>query len=123
MVGQSPPLPTSRRRARGDGRAVSGVGAARDWEFGMRARAGRRHQRTIQAASGQCPPRQRMWGISGKIILGVHITTKTDQHVVTLNRILDMRHMPASENIVHVEGGLSGVTMCFSGPLQAGDLL
>ena len=61
-----------------------------------------------------------MWGISGTVILGVHVATEADQHVVTLNRILDMQ---ASENIVHVEGGLTGVTMWFSGPRQAGDFI
>ena len=28
-------------------------------------------KRTIQAALGKCQPRQRMWGVSGKVILGV----------------------------------------------------
>ena len=43
-----------------------------------------------------------------------------DQHVVILNRI---RVMPASEDIVHIEGGPTGVTMWFSGPRQAGDFI
>ena len=62
-------------------------------------------QRTIQAALGTCPPQQRMWGISGTVFLGVHLATEADQHVVILNRIRDM---PASEDIVHIEGEPTG---------------
>ena len=57
-----------------------------------------------------------MWGT---VILRVHLATETDQHVATLNRIRDM---PASEDIVHIEGAPSGVTLLFSGQRQ-GDFI
>ena len=79
-------------------------------------------QRTIQTAVGKCPPRQRIWGISGTVILGMHLATlaEADQHIATLNHIRDMQ---ASEDIVHIEGGHTGVSMWFSGPRQAGDFI
>ena len=35
-------------------------------------------KRTIQAALGKCQPRQRMWGVSGKVALGVYIELQAE---------------------------------------------
>ncbi len=61
-----------------------------------------------------------MWGFSGTVILGMHLAADADQHVVALNHIRDM---PPSEDIVRIEGGLTGPTLWFSGPHQAGDFI
>ncbi len=74
-------------------------------------------QRNIQNALGKCPPLQRIRGLSGTVILGVHLVVKADQHVTTLKQLRDM---PLSENVVHIEGRHTGDKMWFSGPRQAG---
>ncbi len=56
----------------------------------------------------------------GTAILGVHLVIEADQHVATLKQLRDM---PLLENIVHLEGSHTGVTMWFSGPRQAGDFI
>jgi hypothetical protein len=61
-----------------------------------------------------------MWGISGTVILGVHLAADAGQHVVVLNHIRDM---PPSEDVVRIEGGLTGFTLWFCGPHQAGEFI
>jgi hypothetical protein len=39
---------------------------------------------TIQEALGKCQPRQRMWGVSGQVIQGLHMIISMEQHVHTL---------------------------------------
>jgi hypothetical protein len=45
-------------------------------------------KRTIQAALGKCQPRQRMWGVSGKLVLGVRITKTADQLQAAMLKLL-----------------------------------
>ena len=83
--------------------------------------AGVLDKRTIQAALGKCQPRQRMWGVSGKVVLGVRITRKADQLPAALLKLL--QDLEVAENIVHLSGDEQGLTAWFSGPRQAGDFI
>ena len=77
-------------------------------------------RRTIQTALGKCPPKQRMWGISGKVILGISIAIDVSAYEPTL-KIL--RRWPVADEIVCVEGNGDSITFWFSGPRQAGDFV
>ena len=77
-------------------------------------------KRTIQAALGKCQPRQRMWGVSGKVILGVRIAVVAERHVAMLGLLAELK---TTEHIVHLEGDEGGLTAWFSGPRQAGDFI
>ena len=77
-------------------------------------------KRTIQAALGKCQPRQRMWGVSGKVTLGVKISVTADQQLMVLELL---KSLPAAEHIVHIAGNESGLLAWFSGPRQAGDFI
>jgi hypothetical protein len=75
---------------------------------------------TIQAALGKCQPRQRMWGVSGEVILGVRL----DIHVEQQQTLLDfLKGSPDADNIVHLAGNKHELTIWFSGPRQAGDFI
>ena len=78
-------------------------------------------KRTIQAALGKCQPRQRMWGVSGKVVLGVRITKATDQLQTAMLKLL--QDLEVAEDIVHLAGDEQGLTAWFSGPRQAGDFI
>jgi hypothetical protein len=56
----------------------------------------RRSGRTIQTALGKCPPRQLMWGISGKVILGISLAVDDEPSLGIL------RSWPVAEEIVCV---------------------
>jgi hypothetical protein len=75
-------------------------------------------KRTIQAALGKCQPRQRMWGVSGKVVLGVRITKAADQLQTAMLKLL--QDLEVAEDIVHLAGDEQGLTAWFSGPRQAG---
>jgi len=77
-------------------------------------------KRVIQAALGKCQPKQRMWGVSGKVILGVKITIAPQQHVAMLELL---KGLQVAEHIVHLEGDGMGLSVWFSGPRQAGDFI
>jgi hypothetical protein len=77
-------------------------------------------KRTIQAALGKCQPRQRMWGVSGRVILGVRIAAAPELQVTKLELLKDL---PVAEHIVHLEGDEQGFSAWFSGPHQAGDFI
>jgi ribonuclease HI len=77
-------------------------------------------RRTIQTALGKCPPRQRMWGISGKVILGVNLAIDVSAYESTLGILSSWQ---VTNEIVCVEGKMDSVTFWFSGPRQAGDFI
>jgi hypothetical protein len=54
-------------------------------------------KRTIQAALGKCQPRQRMWGVSGKVVLGVCIELQAEQHLAVLELL---RALPTTDEII-----------------------
>jgi hypothetical protein len=62
-----------------------------------------------------------MWGVSGKVVLGVRITRKADQLPAALLKLL--QDLEVAENIVHLSGDEQGLTAWFSGPRQAGDFI
>jgi hypothetical protein len=41
-------------------------------------------KRTIQEELGKCQPRQRMWGVSGSVILGVQLEIGAGNHLQVL---------------------------------------
>jgi len=57
-----------------------------------------------------------MWGVSGQVILGVHMTINMEQHVHTLENLYNMS---TAEDIVYMEGKSTGLTLWFSGTRQA----
>jgi hypothetical protein len=77
-------------------------------------------KRTIQAALGKCQPRQRMWGVSGTVILGAKIEVPVDQQLALLEFRKGIHEV---DTIVHLSGDEQGVSIWFSGPRQAGDFL
>jgi len=77
-------------------------------------------KRTIQAALGKCQPRQRMWGVSGKVVLGARIAIPAEQQLEMLEVLSKLRTV---ETIVHLSGNAQGLTIWFSGPRQAGDFI
>ena len=48
---------------------------------------------TIQAALGKCQPRQRMWGVSGNVILGVKIEVPVEQQLALLEFLMLFKKM------------------------------
>ena len=78
-------------------------------------------KRTIQAALGKCQPRQRMWGVSGKVILGVKLAVPPGQRQLQLLDFL--KESPGADHIVYLEGNQQGLSIWFSGPRQAGDFI
>ena len=77
-------------------------------------------KRTIQAALGKCQPRQRMWGVSGKVVLGVTLDVPVEQQ---LQLLYFLKESPDAENMVHLAGNKRGLSIWFSGPRQAGDFI
>ncbi len=75
---------------------------------------------TIQAALGKCQPRQRMWGVSGTVILGAKIEVPVDQQLALLEFLEGIHE---AKSIVHLSGDKQGVSIWFSGPRQAGDFV
>ena len=68
-------------------------------------------KRTIQAALGKCQPRQRMWGVSGKVILGVKLAVPPGQQQL---QMLDfLKESPDVDHIVHFEGNQQGLSIWF----------
>jgi hypothetical protein len=76
--------------------------------------------RTIQAALGKCQPRQRMWGVSGNVVLGVCIELQADQHLAVLELL---RTLPTTDEVVYLSGSDNWLSLWFSGPRQAGDFI
>jgi hypothetical protein len=58
-------------------------------------------KRTIQEALGKCQPRQRMWGVSGSVILGVQLEIGAGNHLQVLELL---GTMAIADDIVHLEG-------------------
>ena len=75
---------------------------------------------TIKAALGKCQPRQRMWGISGTVPLGVRILAPRERHTVVLESLF---FCPEIEDAVYLTGSDCSLTIWFSGPRQAGDFI
>ncbi len=62
-----------------------------------------------------------MWGVSGKVILGVKLAVTPGQRQL---QILDFRkESPDADHIVHLEGNQQGLSIWFSGLRQAGDFI
>jgi hypothetical protein len=61
-----------------------------------------------------------MWGVSGKVILGVRVAAVAEQQVALLGLLNELQ---AVEHIVHLEGDEGGLTAWFSAPRQAGDFI
>jgi hypothetical protein len=77
-------------------------------------------KRTIQAALGKCQLRQRMWGVSGSVVLDFKLEIPAEQQL----QLLDfLKGLPDAENMVHLAGIRHGLTIWFSGPRQAGDFI
>ena len=72
---------------------------------------------TIKEVLGKCQPLQRMWGVSGTIILGVRLEIEAEKHLQILEHL---GTMDTANDIVHLEGRSTGLTLWFSGPRQAG---
>ncbi len=72
---------------------------------------------TIQEALGKCQPRQRMWGVSGTVVLGVQLEIEAEKHLQMLEHLGTME---TANDVVHLEGRSTGLTLWFSGPRQAG---
>jgi hypothetical protein len=62
-----------------------------------------------------------MWGVSGKVVLGVRITKAADQLQTAMLKLL--QDLEVAEDIVHLAGDEQGLTAWFSGPRQAGDFI
>ena len=77
-------------------------------------------KRTIQVALGKCQPRQRMWGVSGPVVLGAKIEVPVAQQLTVLDFLKGMHE---ADTIVHLSGDEQGVSIWFSGPRQAGDFV
>ena len=77
-------------------------------------------KRTIQAALGKSPPRQRMWGISGTVILGAQIQVRADRQGTT---VVLLRSVQGVDDIVYLTGSPNGLTLWFKGPRAAGDFI
>jgi len=77
-------------------------------------------KRTIQAALGKRVPRQRMWGDSGRVVLGVRINVSPERQIPLL---AEVRSVPGAAYITHIHGSGQGLTLWFSGPRQAGDFI
>ena len=58
-------------------------------------------KRTIQMALGKCQPRQRMWGVSGTVILGVQIRVPAEKQMAMLD-FLSTLH--TTEHVVYLSG-------------------
>ncbi len=74
-------------------------------------------KRTIQDALGKCQQHQRMWGVSGSVILGVQLEIEAGNHLQVLELL---GTMAIADDIVHLEGTSNGLTLWFSGPRQSG---
>jgi hypothetical protein len=61
-----------------------------------------------------------MWGVSWKAVLGVKLAVPTGQQLQMLNFL---KESPDADHIVHLEGNQHGLSIWFSGPRQAGDLI
>ncbi len=76
---------------------------------------GKLDKRTIQAALGKCQPRQRMWGVSGTVVLGVYIEIQAGQQAM----LELLRTLPTTAEVVYLSGNDNGLSLWFSGPRQA----
>jgi hypothetical protein len=61
-----------------------------------------------------------MWGVSGKVVLGVCIELEAEQHLAVLELL---RTLPTTDEIVYLSGSDNGLLLLFSGPRQAGDFI
>ncbi len=75
-------------------------------------------KRTMQMALGKCQPRQRMWGVSGTVILGVKIEVLAEQQLAMLDFLIKLQN---AEKIVYLSGDGEGLSAWFSRPHHAGD--
>jgi hypothetical protein len=91
-----------------------------NWRKKQKEANGILDKRTIQAALGKCQPRQRMWGMSGKIVLGVCIEFQAGKHLAMIEFL---RTLPTIEEVVYLSGIENGLSLWFSGPRQAGDFI
>ena len=74
-------------------------------------------ERTIQEALGKCQQRQRMWGVSESVIQGVQLEIGAVNHLQVLELL---GTIAIADDIVHLEGTSTNLTLWFSGPRQAG---
>ena len=65
-------------------------------------------KRTIQMALGKCQPRQRMWGVSGTVILGVQIRVPAEKQMAMLD-FLSTLH--TTEHVVYLSGDSEGLSL------------
>ena len=66
----------------------------------------------------------RMWGVSGKVVLGAIIVVPAEQQLEMLEALKGLPEaetLALPETIVHLSGNTQGLTVWFSGPRQAGD--
>jgi hypothetical protein len=75
---------------------------------------------TIQLALGKCQPHQRMWGVSGTVILGVKIEVLVEQQLAILDFLSKLQ---TAESIVYLSGDGQGLSVWFSGPRQAEEFI
>ena len=84
------------------------------------ARGGVLDSQAVQAALGKRQPRQRMWGVSGPVELGVSIMAAGDSQ----NKLLEfLCTMDTVECVQRLVGGSSGIQLWFRGPRLLGDFL
>ena len=74
----------------------------------------------LHEALGIRQPRQRMWGLSGKVELGVRIVAPCEQHKTVLEYL---RTLPEMVTAVSVEGTNQALHIWFRGPRALGDFL
>jgi hypothetical protein len=61
-----------------------------------------------------------MWGVSGKVVLGVKLDIQIEQQPLLLDLL---RGSPDVDNMVHLTGDKHGLSIWFSDPRQAGDFI
>ena len=93
---------------------------ARNCEHKQKKAKGEPAKRTIEATLGKRRPKQRMWGISGPVIMGVQLVLQQNQYLECLRVLIAM---PTSTSVVCIIGDNTGVQLWFRGPRYAGDFL